>query len=309
MTNRTEITSRLHSTRHPEVLRRIHASERAGKILRSTSGGRLPASIWTLFSTAFLTSKRLNSYRSSSGEPAKMKMKTKILAILILCIMSSITRADDAKKLKAVMYVGGGFHDYKEMPFILAHKISEIANVSIDVKPMPTAEAMAAQFKDPQFGQGYDVIIYDICFGEKWKDGDYDPALKLAQEGKPVVFVHCAMHNYRAPRDPKAPDLKERELIVDLKWHAIVGIDTRVHDKYVGFSTVKVAAAKDHPIIKNFPDNWKTAGDEMYNTVKMMDSATPRLQATSPATGKVHTVAWTNHYGKARIFGTTLGHD
>jgi len=51
------------------------------------------------------------------------------------------------------------------------------------------------------------------------------------------------------------------------------------------------------------------AGDEMYNTVKMMPTATPLLNATSPATGKVHTVAWVNQYGKARVFGTTLGHD
>ena len=50
-------------------------------------------------------------------------------------------------------------------------------------------------------------------------------------------------------------------------------------------------------------------GDEMYNTVKMMPPATPLLQAKSPATGKIHTVAWINHFGKARIFGTTLGHD
>jgi len=49
----------------------------------------------------------------------------------------------------------------------------------------------------------------------------------------------------------------------------------------------------------------------LYNTVKMMPTATPLLQATSPISGKVHTVAWVNFYGdaKTRVFGTTLGHD
>ena len=84
-------------------------------------------------------------------------------------------------------------------------------------------------------------------------------------------------------------------------------MDTRIHDKYTGFSTIKVAG--DHPIMKTFPDHWKTVGDELYNTVKMMPTSTPLLQSTSHATGKVHTVAWVNHYGKAKIFGTTLGHD
>lgn len=232
-----------------------------------------------------------------------------LLSFCLFFLIAPNLRAEDSSppKIKAVMYVGGGFHDYKKMPALLAEKISELANVSIDVKLMNTAEEMAAEFKDPKFGQACDVIIYDICYGEKWKDGDYDPALKLADEGKPAVFVHCAMHTYRAPRDTKAVDFKERDIIVDKKWHALVGMDTRVHDKYAAFSTVKVA--KDHPILKSFPDDWKTAGDEMYNTVKMMETATPLLQATSPATGKVHTVAWVNHYGKARIFGTTLGHD
>lgn len=232
------------------------------------------------------------------------------LTLLALLLTAAPSRAEDAKKIKAVMYVGGGFHDYKKMPPYLADEITKLApNVSIDVKFMADAAAMAQEYKDPKFGDGYDLIIYDICFGEKWQDGDYDPALKLAASGKPAVFIHCSMHTYRAPRDTKAANFAEREKIVDAKWHALVGMDTRVHDKYQAFGTVKVA--KDHPILNVFPDDWKTSGDELYNTVKMMPTATPLLQATSPTTGKVHTVAWTNAYGdgKTRIFATTLGHD
>jgi uncharacterized protein len=236
----------------------------------------------------------------------------KFFVAIVACLLlwRSAAHAEDAKKLKAVMFVGGGFHDYKQMPLTLAKDIEDLAAVSINVKPVATAEEMAATFKDPKFSDGYDVVIYDICFGEKWKDGDYDGALKVA-EGKPAVFIHCSCHTYRPPRDSKAPDLKEREAIADAKWHALVGMDTRVHDKYEAFSTEKAEGAKDHPILKSFPDEWKTAGDEMYNTIKMMPTATPLLTAKSPQSGKVHTVAWVNKYGKAatRVFGTTLGHD
>lgn len=232
------------------------------------------------------------------------------LHILITsAFVSTLACADDAPPapLKAVMYVGGCCHDYKKTPAMLAEKIAELANITIDIRLMNTAEEMKAAFHDPKFGQGFDVIIYDICFGEKWKDGDYDPALKVAADGKPAVFIHCAMHTYRAPRDVSAPDFMERDAIVDQKWHALAGMDTRVHDKYAPFSTTKVA--RDHPILKTFPDNWKTAGDELYNTVKLMPTATPLLQAKSAASGKTHTVAWVNHYGKSAVFGTTLGHD
>jgi hypothetical protein len=229
------------------------------------------------------------------------------LIVVGLILGASFARAADTPPLKAVMFVGGGFHDYKTMPKVLAADIEALANIRIDVKPVADAPAMAAVFKDPKFADGYDLVIYDICFGESWKDGDYDGALDVARAGKPAVFIHCSAHTYRPPRSTKDPLLAEREAIADAKWHALVGMDTRVHDKYEPFSTEK--ADKDQPIIKSFPDDWKTAGDEMYNTVKMMPTATPLLTAKSPASGKTHTVAWINTFGKAKVFGTTLGHD
>jgi len=211
-----------------------------------------------------------------------------------------------AAPIRAVMYVGGGFHDYKQMPVTLATQIEKLADVHIDIRHVDSAAQMKAAFQDPSFGKDADLIIYDICFGEAWEDGDYDAALKAAAAGKPAVFLHCSMHTYRPPRNQKDPKLAEREAIADAKWHALVGMDTRVHDKFEAFETVKVA---DHPITKAFPADWKTPGDELYNTVKMMPTATPLLTAKSPASGKTHTVAWVNDYHGTRIFCTTLGHD
>jgi hypothetical protein len=236
-----------------------------------------------------------------------MMKRTLLLATVCLSIFVTFVHGEEAKPIKALMLVGGCCHDYKKMPGVLTEKIGELANVKFDIKFLASAQEDAALLRDPHFADGYDVIVYDICFGEKWKDGDYDGAIQVAQEGKPAVFVHCSMHTFRPPRDQKDPALKEREAIADAKWHALVGMDTRVHDKYTGFSTEKVE--NDNPILKSFPDDWKTAGDELYNTIKMMPTATPLLQAKSPTSGKVHTVAWINHFGKARIFSTTLGHD
>jgi hypothetical protein len=235
-------------------------------------------------------------------------MKHVIASFVVILVLLGLTNGvHAAAPIKAVVYVGGCCHDYKTMPGVLTGKMSNLVNVTFDIKPMASAEEMSAAFKDPRFGEGYDVIIYDICFGEKWEDGNYDAAMKLAAKGKPAVFVHCSMHTYRPPRDRKDPKLVEREAIADAKWHALVGMDTRVHDKYQPFSTVKVAP--DHPILKTFPDHWSTVGDELYNTVKMMPTATPLLTAKLPNSEKAHTVAWVNHYGDTRVFATTLGHD
>src|SRR5579863_2094338 len=178
----------------------------------------------------------------------------RLCILLVLCLGAATFGQQQPKPLRALMFVGGCCHDYKTMPRYLADKVGALANVTFDIRPMENAGQMAAAFADPKFGEGYDVIIYDICFGEAWKDGDYDGALNAAAKGKPAVFIHCSMHTYRPPRNAKDPQLKAREAIADAKWHALVGMDSRVHDKFEGFSTEKVS--KDSPILKGFPDRW-----------------------------------------------------
>ena len=48
--------------------------------------------------------------------------------------------------------------------------------------------------------------------------------------------------------------------------------------------------------------------DELYENVKFWPNATPLLTAYSDTSKKDQVVAWINHYGKGRVFGTTLGH-
>src|SRR5258708_1596974 len=118
-----------------------------------------------------------------------------------LAFTGASVRAEGAKPIKALMLVGGCCHDYKKMPAELTDKISKLANIHFDIKFIATAEEDNALLRDAKFAQGYDVIVYDICFGEKWEDGDYDGSLKVADEGKPAVFIHCSMHTFRPPRN------------------------------------------------------------------------------------------------------------
>jgi type 1 glutamine amidotransferase len=87
----------------------------------------------------------------------------------------------------------------------------------------------------------------------------------------------------------------------------MLGMWSRVHDPYAPFTTVKLDEA--HPITKNWPAHWRTAGDELYNTDKMRPAAHPLLKVKSPHDGREHIVAWTNEIGKGKVFATTLGHD
>jgi type 1 glutamine amidotransferase len=209
------------------------------------------------------------------------------MALAACCLWAG----ENAKPLKVLYVTGGGYHDYKKNSPFQAQKINELVNASVDVK------FGLEQMGDAKFGEGYDVIVYDICFDkrgglDKTKDVPLvENGLKVTREGKPTVFLHCSMHSFMPSDD----------------WTNCCGMRTRVHDPFGAFSTIK--ATPDHPIVKTFPDDWKTPGDELYQTIKFPETSTPLLKVTSPHNKKESVVAWCTTYGKGKVFSTTLGHD
>ncbi|HZZ30166.1 MAG TPA: ThuA domain-containing protein [Pirellulales bacterium] len=205
-------------------------------------------------------------------------------------------------KLKALLFSGGGYHDYKKLTPIITDGIKKYAHVDFDVKWIDTGDDLKL-LGDPKLGDGYDAIVYDICYAGSENNtklpvgADTDiinNALRVTKEGKPTLMLHCSMHTFMADDD----------------WTDCCGQRTRVHDKYEPFTVEKVS--HDHPAVKHFPDTWKTDGDELYRTINFPESSTALLQARSPLpdqNGKVSVVCWAHTYGKGPVFGTTLGHD
>jgi uncharacterized protein len=189
--------------------------------------------------------------------------------------------------LKALFVTGGVYHDYDKLAPYLTSQLSTLINVKFDV--ITSLKDLSSE----HFADGYDVIVYDLC-----RD-DADPvalehAIHAGYEGKPTVFIHCAVHSFR-----NSPKVHE--------WENYVGLRSKFHDKFGPFATQKVGPAD--AITANFPDDWKTTGDELYQTIEVIAGTQPLLTAKSPVDGRVHVVGWTHAYGKARVFATTLGHD
>ena len=90
-------------------------------------------------------------------------------------------------------------------------------------------------------------------------------------------------------------------------WTDLCGMRTRRHDPYAALAVVK--ADKQHPVLKQLPDEWKTPGDEMYQTIKLGDRAKVLLRGKNDKLKSEHVVCWTSTYGKGNVFATTLGHD
>ena len=233
-------------------------------------------------------------------------MKQRCFALLTASIVlasASAVLADDkaapeTKPLKVMFIAGGGYHDYSKQAPFLKEKLSELANVEIGiVNGGKDSHAVPAIFSDPKFGEGYDAIIYDLCYATDSKPIDpkaYEKVLEVTKAGKPAVLVHCAMHCFRPAAD----------------WAQFAGMRTNHHERFGPFEARP--ADKNNPITKGWPDDWKTAGDEQYvteevypDTVKLVISTGVGEKAKHPE----NVVAWEHTYGQGRVFGTTLGHD
>ncbi len=203
------------------------------------------------------------------------------VSLAIAALVAGQLSAADA--IKARYITGGGWHDYKALAPVVTEGISQHAHVEWDIRfGLDT-------LSDKNLGDGADVLVYNMCYDEA------DPAviaglLNITRSGKPTVLVHCSMHSFRPSDD----------------WTECCGQRTRKHDAYRGFSTTKVDA--EHPIMKTFPDNWKTPGDELYQTIKLADDSHPLLMAEGEEK-RESIVCWFHTYGKGRVFATTLGHD
>jgi type 1 glutamine amidotransferase len=209
------------------------------------------------------------------------------LASALMFGLFASTNAPAKTPLKALFVTGGGYHDYAKLVPFLTSNLSQIINVKFDVafdlNPL----------KSDKFADGYDVVVYDVCFDEA-DPALLENALKVARAGKPSVMIHCAVHAFR-----KSDKVHE--------WENFCGMRSKVHDPYQSFATEKLDPK--NPITKAWPENWTTPGDELYQTIEFMDGSHPLLRAKSPRDGREHIVCWIHTYGQGRVFATTLGHD
>jgi type 1 glutamine amidotransferase len=61
--------------------------------------------------------------------------------------------------------------------------------------------------------------------------------------------------------------------------------------------------------MKGFPAEWLDAKDELYKNEKLWENFVPLAKAYGEDTKKDHALVWVNTYGKAKVFGTTMGHN
>ena len=205
--------------------------------------------------------------------------------------------SSESKTLKALLVAGGCCHDYTHQHKVLAEGIQARANVQVDVvwtddrstnPPLPL-------YQDPNWADGYDVIIHDECAAGN-RDLEVMHNILNVHQTVPAVHLHCAMHSFRNGTD---------------LWFKHLGIQSTGHGPQVPIDIHFTDT--DHPITKTLKD-WTTIREELYNNVKVFDAhplATGKqiINRKGKETAVEHVVAWINEKQGARSFSTTIGHN
>ena len=202
--------------------------------------------------------------------------------------------ADNNRPLRALLITGGCCHDYAHQKDILKKGLEERANIKVDQVHTDDSSTKARFeiYEKADWAKGYDVVIHDECSADV-KDMPYVKNILNAHKTVPAVNLHCAMHCYRTG----TPD-----------WFQFVGIQSTGHGPQEPIALTFLDST--HPITKGMAD-WTTIREELYNNVKVFETATPLIRGKQTIKQKdvEYVVGWANNYGSTRVFSTTLGHN
>lgn len=216
------------------------------------------------------------------------------LGLFAASLVASPARGADAvKPLRALLISGGCCHDYPRQDEILPKGISARANVEWTVfrDPSTGTSSKVAVYQKDDWAKDFDIVVHNECFSDEKDAAWLERILKPHREGVPGMVIHCAMHCYRAPSD---------------EWFKFCGVTSRRHGSH--FDYPMKLAITDHPITKGLPALWQTPKEELYIIEKVWPATTPLASGYSHETKHDEPNVWINTYGRARVFGTTVGH-
>ncbi len=194
-----------------------------------------------------------------------------------------------------VLLITGGRPDYRDRLKILTDGISARANVvwTLDGEAGEARDVKLSRYKREDWAKPFDVVVYSMYSPEVTDVAYVEGIAKAHQEkGVPAVFLSDAIQGYRAETDA---------------WFSLCGVTSRRLGERCSFEIETLKP--DHPIMKGFPDKSKPLKGELYSIEKVWPTAVPLAQAISHDANRPEVCIWTNQVGKARVFGTSVGHD
>ena len=206
------------------------------------------------------------------------------------------TGGGEPRPVRALYVTGGGFHDFVAQEGIVPPGLAERVRIewTIDHSAGKSTDVLIERHRDTAWTSAFDVVVYNMSFSHV-VDVPWIERLARAhrESGVHAVILHGAVHSYRRSESRA--------------WGELMGAFSMRHDRQRPLTIEVVAPA--HPIMRGFPDRWRTIDDELYEIERVWPTMTPLAQAYSVESERRHPVIWVNEAGKARVFVTTLGHN
>ncbi len=198
-----------------------------------------------------------------------------------------------AEPLRALMVCGGCCHDYDAQKKILSEGISARANVTWTIIHEGNDRThYVSLYTNANWAKGYDVVLHNECFGLATNVAFVEGIVRAhSHGGVPAVMLHCSTHSYRFSTSDE--------------WRKLLGVSSYQHGAKHTFEIFNLKP--EHPVMKGFPEKWQDSPDELYQIKRTWPDCVPLGKGLSSKEAG-QTVIWLNTYGKARVFGTTLGH-
>lgn len=198
--------------------------------------------------------------------------------------------AQPARPIKALMLVGGDFHDYTTLPARLADRLAQRSDVTVQVTA-DLASVSRNALRDVQ------VLIINTCHRPPLTEEFKQAVVEHVQSGKGLVVVHCSLWSYL--------DWPE--------WTEMIGGRVETHDKFGTFEVVILDPT--HPTMLSLGNRFGIT-DEPYlvdqrdpDALVLMETAEARHDTSGKLRSGPDPQVWVKRYGQGRIFVTTLGHD
>ena len=198
-----------------------------------------------------------------------------------------------AEPLRALLVTGGGCHDYEAQRKIIPEGISARANVTWAIVHEGSDRLhYVSIYTNAGWAKGFDVVVHNECFGQVTNVAFVEGIVRAHRDGGvPAVMLHCSTHSYRFSSTDE--------------WRKLLGAASYQHGAKHAFEIVSVQP--EHPVMKGFPEKWQNQPDELYQLKKTWPDLLPLGKGVSPKEPE-QVCIWLNTYGKALVFGTTLGH-
>lgn len=229
-----------------------------------------------------------------------MRMMTRLFfGTIVIFLFAEVslyaeTEANLTPPIRALL-ISGGRPDYQGRLKILTDGISARANVlwTLDVEAGEGQNVKLSRHKRQDWARPFDVVVYDMCLPGVTDVAYVESIVRTHHEtGVPAVFLSDAVHSYRAETDA---------------WFNLCGVTSHLLGQ--GYPLDIETLKPDHPIMKGILDQWKAPKGELFLIEKVWPTATPLAQALDRDMNRPEVCIWTNQAGKARVFGTTIGHN